>query len=179
MRLKPKSVCLFLVLFSLSVAGCSAKYHQQVVDQPRASLQTGEGVFICVPEDGFYGSQKYPQSGEMTAQALEGAFAPYTHRIEVSDQCRGEDCLDRIPPETYAYYASPEILHWEERATEWSGRPDQIRIKIVIYDVDGRDVLSSVIIQGRSKWATFGGDHPQDLLAEPFSRYLNTLYGGR
>ncbi|WP_254924651.1 DUF4823 domain-containing protein [Aeromonas sp. A35_P] len=30
--------------------------------------------------------------------------------------------------------------------------------------------------EGKSKWATFGGDHPQDLLPEPTEKYVNSLY---
>jgi hypothetical protein len=36
--------------------------------------------------------------------------------------------------------------------------------------------LSSVVLTGRNKWATFGGDHPQDLLAVPLRKYVASLY---
>jgi hypothetical protein len=36
--------------------------------------------------------------------------------------------------------------------------------------------MDSVIIKGKSGLATFGGDHPQDLLAKPVSAYVNGLY---
>jgi|GEM_PF-4275624 len=76
----------------------------------------------------------------------------------------------------YAYCAAPDILHWEERATEWSELPDQIRVKVVICTVEDRSVISSVILQGQSKMVTFGGDYPQDLLPAPIARYLETVY---
>jgi hypothetical protein len=171
-----KRILLAAALFSLAFAGCTAKYHQEVLEPGGQKLEPGKGVFISVPEDGFYGTHQYPRSGEMTAQALKEGFARYTNQIQVSDLCRGEACLERISPSEYAYYAAPDILHWEERATEWSGLPDRIRVKVVIYDVESRSVMSSVILQGKSKWATFGGDHPQDLLPEPIAEYLKTVY---
>jgi len=173
-----KRTCLLAAVCSLFLAGCTAKYHQEVIDQNTMKLKTGKGVFISVPRDGFYGPQRYPNSGEMTAQAIKEAFARYTHTIEVSSECQGEGCLDGISSENYTYYVCPDILHWEERATEWSCLPDQIRVKIVIYAVDDRSVISSVILQGKSKTVSLGGDHPQDLLPEPISQYLSTLYGG-
>ncbi|ACR12232.1 conserved hypothetical protein [Teredinibacter turnerae T7901] len=50
-----------------------------------------------------------------------------------------------------------------------------MEIKIVVYSIDGTEV-SSTIIYGKSKWATFGGDHPQDLLPEPIKQYVQGLY---
>ena len=69
------------------------------------------------------------------------------------------------------------ILHWEERATEWSGKPDQITIQVTLYDVSSKQVLDKVTIKGQSKWATFGGNHPQDLLAKPIEKYVAELFG--
>ena len=70
----------------------------------------------------------------------------------------------------------PEILHWEDRNTEWSGIKDKIEIKLVVYDAATGNELASTIIAGKIKWATFGGDHPQDLLPEPLKRYVESLY---
>jgi hypothetical protein len=33
-------------------------------------------------------------------------------------------------------------------------------------------VVESSTFTGRSKYMTFGGDHPQELLAEPLSEYV-------
>lgn len=68
------------------------------------------------------------------------------------------------------------ILHWEERATEWSGKPDRIEIQIIIYDLSTKKQIVNSTYTGKSKWATFGGDHPQDLLAEPTQTFVDALY---
>ncbi len=70
-----------------------------------------------------------------------------------------------------------EILHWEDRATEWSGRPDRVEVQISVYDTSTREEVASSSYSGKSKWATFGGDHPQDLLSEPTDNYVRSLYG--
>ena len=53
--------------------------------------------------------------------------------------------------EKYAYYAVPDILHWEDRATEWSGIPDKIELKISIYDVTLGSEIASAVVSGKSK----------------------------
>jgi hypothetical protein len=70
----------------------------------------------------------------------------------------------------------PEILHWEDRATEWSGIPDRVEVKLLVLEAQGNKEIASIVISGKSKWATFGGDHPQDLLPEPIKQYVESLY---
>ena len=76
----------------------------------------------------------------------------------------------------FQYYVVPEILHWEERATEWSGLPDRIELQLSVYEFGMRDNIASTHILGKSKWATFGGDHPQDLLPKPINDFVSSLY---
>ena len=74
------------------------------------------------------------------------------------------------------YLVAPEILHWEDRATEWSGKPDRVDVDIRVIAPTSGAVIASSVISGKSKWATFGGDHPQDLLPEPVDEYVGTLF---
>jgi hypothetical protein len=70
----------------------------------------------------------------------------------------------------------PTILNWEDRATEWSGRPDRVTLRYVIYDVATGKPLASTLARASSKWATFGGDHPQDLLPVPTQTFVHGLF---
>lgn len=36
--------------------------------------------------------------------------------------------------------------------------------------------IDSVVIKGKSGWATLGGDYPQDLLPKPVEEYVRTWY---
>ena len=93
----------------------------------------------------------------------------------VSEQCLGLDCFKIIPTERLEYYVELDILHWDDRATEWSGKPDKIEIKISVYNARLGTELASSVQSASRKWATFGGDHPQDLLPEPLIRYYESL----
>jgi hypothetical protein len=76
---------------------------------------------------------------------------------------------------TYDYYVVPEIVRWEDRATEWSGIPDKVEIKISIYEGLTWMNLASAIIYGKSKSFTFGS-LPEELLPEPIDKYIDSLY---
>jgi hypothetical protein len=158
------------------LSGCSATYEQVIVQPTASKLERGKGVFISVPKDGWYGKIEYRNSGRMTADAVKSAFSRFSNTVDVSTECIGKECLKKINPNQYTYYVEPLIMHWEDRNTEWSGIPDRIEIKLIIYDVKTGVEIASSIMNGKSKWATFGGDHPQDLLPEPINAYVASLY---
>ena len=55
------------------------------------------------------------------------------------------------------YLLKPQILHWEDRATEWSGKPDRVKVSLPLYK-SGR-LIGSALVSAKSSWWTYGGDH--------------------
>jgi len=162
---------LWLMMAGVSAlfVGCTS-YDARVVRRPAERLNPGDPVTILVPKPGWYGETCYRKSGKMTADALEEAFDRHARAIS---QTRGPL---HMRPSASGYVVKPVILHWEERATEWSGKPDRIAVKIEVLNANDLSVRSSVVVKGKSKWFTFGGDHPQDLLAKPIRDYVDSLY---
>ena len=174
-----KYLFLTICLAALFMTGCTASYHQINVGHidSGTKLEINKSVFISTPKDGFYGNSVQNGSGQMTAQAVKAAFSRFTNKIKLSADCNDiEPCIKAAKEANYDYLVFPEVLHWEERATEWSGLPDRIEIKLSLYAIPSNKQISSIIIKGKSKWATFGGDHPQDLLPKPINNYVSTLY---
>ena len=165
-----------LIFVSIMLSGCAATYKQSTLAQPSAKLVRGKSVAIATPTNGFYGSTEYQASGKMTALAVRAAFARFSNTTTMLPECKDLTCAKGSNTPAPDYYVIPEILHWEDRATEWSGIPDKIEVKISIYDGLASKELASTIISGKSKWATFGGDHPQDLLPKPLNAYVESLY---
>jgi hypothetical protein len=160
---------------SLLLVGCASTYTRQTVTASQLKLAATGSVLVAIPHNGAYGDESYPASGSQTAAAVRSSFARFTDNVRLADGgCSEIRCLT-ADPMTSDYYVVPQILHWEDRATEWSGKKDKIEVKITVYGRDGIPIASQ-IISGKSKWATFGGDHPQDLLAEPINDYVQSLY---
>jgi hypothetical protein len=169
---------IYLTVFM--VAGCADTHKLTRMNVARAPLSREASAYIALPADGRYGAILYTGSGPQTAQLIGAAFAPYLFRISVSTA--SEDVTTAIRSANaggYDYVVYPEILHWEDRATEWSGKPDLVSIKISVVQTDSGDVLDSGIVEGASGLATFGGDHPQDLLPEPLRKYSAALFDDR
>ncbi|WP_097161062.1 DUF4823 domain-containing protein [Enterobacter sp. CC120223-11] len=167
----------FLLLSAaVLLTGCSAKYTTNNIQNRSENLVRDEPVVISVPADGAYEGHAYSGSGSATASAVRAAFLKHSDTVTVLDDCADITCLKSHSTTKRGYYVVPQILHWEERATEWSGIPDQIEVKITVYDIASDERLASTILAGKSKLATFGGDHPQDLLPKPVNDYVNSLY---
>ena len=162
-----------LLLIPIVMTGCTSTYNMEVLKSPDSKLLRTHSVAIQTPSNGSFGEQSYAGSGKMTADAFRSGFLRYSSDVKTVPTGKTKSNFSNS---SNTYYVEPEILHWEERATEWSGRRDKIEIKVNVYDTRSMNTVSSVIFTGKSKWATFGGDHPQELLPTPIENYLKTLY---
>jgi hypothetical protein len=167
---------LIALLAAAGLSGCASTYKQEVVTSPNAKLERGKAVLIATPKNGAYDRKEYQASGRQTATVVQSAFAKFSDKVVVSSRCADLLCLQSEGSGGYTYLVVPEILHWEDRNTEWSGLPDRIEVKLAISDSRSNTGVASIFISGKSKWATFGGDHPQDLLPEPIKQYIESLY---
>ena len=163
-----------LLAAAVCVAGCTSTYNSTTVQPATAKLQRGKSIAIATPANGSYDGQIYASSGESTAAAVHTAFSHYGS-AKIIPSCDVIACL-RETANAADYLVVPEILHWEDRATEWSGIKDKIEVKLSVYQGNADDLLASATLNGKSKWATFGGDHPQDLLPEPIAHYVGSLF---
>lgn len=163
-------------LAALTLASCTSTYQHVDLQAPPDSLNPALGVLVSIPEDGWYGDTQYRNSGNMTANAVRAAFAKNAENVDLANGCKDTECLSDIDIINYGYFVKPIILSWEDRATEWSGKRDRIEIQIMIYDAVTKQEIGNSSYTGKSKWSTFGGDHPQDLLLEPTNNYVNSLY---
>ena len=163
-----------LLFVAILLSGCFATYTQVNMSLPTTKLAKGSSVFIATPENGSYGDREYHYSGMRTASAVSVAFAKFSNNIKVSQECKDFGCLKEKDTKSFDYYIIPEILHWEDRATQYSAKPDRIKVKISVYDSETENELASTIITGKSDYV-FGG-LPQDLLAKPINAYIESLY---
>lgn len=164
-------------LFLVGLAAC-ADTHQVHLGHQAASKLSADGIaYISVPENGRYGHTVYGSSGVMAAQIVAAAFGRHMRRIEQASSPQStEQSLDSARKAGATYLVEPSILHWEDRATEWSGIRDKVELRISVLDAASGTVLETAVVSGSSGWATLGGDHPQDLLPKPTQEYVDGLF---
>jgi hypothetical protein len=134
-------------------------------------------VYVAVPENGRLQDKLYEKSGGQTADAIVVAIRQHEQNVVRGTAPESvADALAHARAGNLACVVYPTILHWEDRATEWSTMPDRIEIQLDILDAATGATLDSDTLTGTSKFWTWGGDHPQDLLAEPLTGYMTTLF---
>jgi len=165
-----------LMLIAL-ISGCADS--TEVLRESKSQnphLNSNDSILISIPSDGIYGDKAYTGSGQNTAQIIYASLSRHSHNLQIGGYESFSYALDAAKKRRVTYLVYPTILHWEDRATEWSGIPDKIEIRIEIIEISTGNTVSSVLIKGKSGLATIGGDHPQDLLPKPIDEFLDSLF---
>jgi hypothetical protein len=167
----------YILVLAVFLASCADSHQLMRLGGDLTKLDANGLVYVSVPADGRYGQTTYYGSGQNTTQIVVMAFSKHSSRVESGHAQQDFNAsLESARKVGAKYLVTPTILEWEDRATEWSGIPDKASIKLTIIDVQTNATLDSVIIKGKSGIATFGGDHPQDLLPKPTDEYVASLY---
>jgi hypothetical protein len=169
---------LALALFAtFLLLGCADTHQLMRAPGSTLSLPKNASAYVAVPTDGRYGQTTYSSSGALTAQAIASAFAPYLDKIIVAVKTETLEAAQQSAKDgKFTYLIYSQILHWEDRATEWSGKPDVASIKVSLIRIDTGEIIDSAVIGGKSGWATLGGDRPEHLLPKPLADYASTLF---
>ena len=170
---------ILLVLFiSVLVAACADT--ARITQDPsygKVTLSKSATAYVSVPRDGQYETKTYSGSGLSVTTIIRSSLLLHLVQVDEGSEVESfKQAVSSAESNTVDYLFFPTILHWEDRATEWSGIPDKAQVKIVIVDIGTSEVVSSAIIDGTSGIATFGGDHPQDLLLEPVTKFIDGLF---
>jgi hypothetical protein len=165
------------IFIAIFLSGCMSDSKQFISTNNNNNIDRVERVYVSVPRDGVYGNINYGGSGKNVSRIITMAFSKYNGIVESASRYQSfKEAILYAKNNKYNYLVFPTILEWEDRATEWSGISDRVSIKIAVFNVKTEKRLSSAIVKGKSGWATFGGDHPQDLLPEPVEQYTDSLF---
>lgn len=166
-----------VVAMTVVLAGCADSHTWAPQQNGSARITSADRIYISTPTDGEYGDHVYNGSGRNTSKIISNALSAKTRFVRVGGVVASfEDALAQAQRTDQDILVFPSILHWEDRATEWSMIPDRVEVKVDVVRVQTGDVISSGVIKGRSGLATFGGDHPQDLLPEPVAEFVSSLF---
>ena len=119
------------------------------------------------PDDGIYSGTVAAGSGEAVANRIYQRTSQRFSNVSIVDEpCRevGERTLE----------IHPRLLHWEDRATNWSGVSDKITVELQLRDLPANGTRRSTF-QAASTWFTFVNAPPEDLLDRTFDEAIDDL----
>lgn len=162
-----------------TLTGCITSIHSDhdAKSIAKKTISINDKFYIAVGNEGRYKTIRYKGSNIELENAIEKQLSKYASNIICGNQI-----MDLTSAKAYAKSKGcniliySRILHWEDRATAWSGLSDEVEIKTVIYDLRNDIVLDSFIAEGSSANLTFLNDGPSDLLDTPYRRYFNSLF---
>ncbi len=168
---------IYVFVIALLATGCASVQQIRLAKEPLIDkLKTESSIYVLIPENGSHGEVIYQNSGRTIALFISAAFSRHMYQVEMSDNAETlEIGLNKARAKGYQYIISPQILHWENRATVVSSMPDRVEVKVNIYETSSADLLDSVIIKGKSNAALSDGV-PEDLLRNPINRYIDSLF---
>jgi hypothetical protein len=165
-----------ILIVTTLVGACANKFKTDNFTAPESPISSSARVLVLISEDGQYIDQQYAGSGKMLTDQVEIAVSAHLSDATIAHGNDLPAALEQARSGAADYVVEARILHWEDRATEWSGRPDRITIKLVIWDAKTGQSISTSLERASSQWATFGGDHPQDLLPQLLETWSNRVF---
>ena len=167
--------CVCLVVVASILVGCKSTLRVQSYQAPAAKLRSEGAVFIVVPQDAY----DEPGSGKKCADTMLEAFRPYASRLKLSDEVATLGVhLTNSLARGFTYVLDTKINRWEEEPTEWTGKPDSLDLEMHLLQTQDGMVVSATHFDGKSKWATFGGDHVEHLLKPLADGWVRAMYEG-
>ncbi len=170
---------LYLLLAIGFLTSCAPTYQVKNLAGTQGSviLSKQAGVYITIPANGQYEATTYPGSGQTVAQILADAFSKFAPKVILENRTTsGESAFTAAKSVDAQYVVIPMITHWEQRATEWSGIPSKVAIRVTIFDANSQKELTAVSIDGRSSIMTLSSTNPESMLKDPVSKYVSSLY---
>jgi hypothetical protein len=175
-------VAVFACAAVLGLGACTASYKQREtsgIEASSARLDSGKNIFVSVSPDGQYGGKTYAGTGRSVAQMTAAAFSRYARRVEVGGgpASSRDELLAAVRKAGAGYLVTPNITHWEQRATEWSGIPSRVSISLIVIDAETGVEVRSALLESRSAVVTFIRPNPDNLAQQMIDQQVSAFYG--
>lgn len=157
-----------LAIVAMTASGCA--YHRELYDPMEAKgLPTQGAARICVvpAQDGIYQGDAYEGSGGEVSSRTRNALSTLFPRTTLA-AAQGREGRNECSASGADYLLTPTIQHWEDRATQWSGLRDLIRVQVDLERLQPGPptVIRTGRFEARNGWFTLMNRPPEELLAD-------------
>jgi hypothetical protein len=167
---------IIITILAASLGGCAHSYGTFPPGQAEAPAM--DRLCIMTAKDGVYGGTVYVGSGqEVSGKMLstirggrlgQSIQVPATDETEAARQCAAEGV---------GYLIVPRILHWEDRATQWSGLRDEIAVEARLLRLEPRETVRIGNFSAQTGSFALFNHPPEDLLNDEYSLWVKKLVG--
>jgi len=160
------------------LAGCKSSYSEKQLSQgPPPLVGNNARIYIAKPFDAVDRKKVAMESGKQAADSLFAAFSRHTRYIYAGKSSESvSEGLDSARKVRADFMVYPTLIEWTDRATEFSGRRDRLKLKVEVIELAESKVVFAQEIEATGRWMTDGGDTPADLLDQPLQNLVNSLF---
>lgn len=168
---------LVLVLVLIGLAACEDTFSVKRPNQISQYIVPSATGYVSVPPDGEYSPFTFTGSGMKVSDAVTAAFARHLAKVVTAKAPQTLDsALAKAKEAGARYLIAPEIVHWEDWDTEFSGRSDRMSIEISVIEVASGDVIEHAVLAGVNGIPELGSTKPEQLIPPPLNRYVDSLF---
>ncbi len=139
---------------------------------------SNQSVLIAKPLKGQLARKNYLKASPKVLDVLAQTLSAHMKKVKVlsKQQSRSKN-LRAARRQGAGILIIPDILHWEDRNTLWSGRPDKVKLKLTIVNVRTGKTLKTKVFEQSGEWSfkKLSSDTPDSLLVEPLKVYFNRV----
>jgi hypothetical protein len=178
-EMKPLFRILTICVVIIFIGSCAPVYnvHKGPARDNDFNIDTNATAYVALSEDHTSSGHLYSGSGKEVASEIEFLLFNHFNNVIVANNVEEFDkALETANQKGCDYLIFPNLIKWDDYATEWSGIPDRLKLKISIVDVNTEKVLDKILIEGKGKIMSWGGDHPMDIAKEPIKTWIDSLF---
>ncbi|MDH5755498.1 MAG: DUF4823 domain-containing protein [Nitrospinota bacterium] len=167
-----------VILCSLLVGCVSANTSVDRLNTALVNFDKNFSAMVVQPADGGSLGKTYRGSGAKVAFEFARAMKPLVADVKISPNSSDNQSLfEDARKQNVRYLLIPQIMHWEDRATQWSGIPDRMEIQVELIDLVTGDTLDTSSISSNSSDVEFTDAPVGEMVRSAADRYFQSLQG--
>jgi hypothetical protein len=170
------------LLTSLAIISLSACSVPRSVKEggtiPGQQVIPAKKVLVLAIKDGQeQGQPPAVGSGAGLAAALRKALVGHNIPVAITADSTVEQGFADAARNDSAYVMQATITHWEDNATAWSGKGDQLFVSVELYDANSHELVAAATHKRTATGATFVSGTPDRFMDEVSVGALGKIYG--
>jgi len=134
-----------------------------------------DSVAIMLATDGTYGGKIYRGSGRLMTSRIKQSLIGKVKNAPIVESAALKNAFAYCKKENIPFLIKPSVLHWEDRATNWSALPDIIKIELTLLNSENQAVINTILFNASSSWWTFVNNPSEDMLDETFDEAVRRV----
>ena len=129
-------------IFLLVSMGCATSRTNTQIPL-KSEIDKTKVIYVMQAKDGAYGGTAYKGSGLDVSKIILRTLRKVQPLAQLVEETNESDAAKMAKEKGASYLIVPDLLHWEDRATAWSGYRDKVKIELRLLSLDPIEVISS------------------------------------